>query len=83
MQSLVSPFSNPNKHTDEKLLNEQQAAEYLEFTPRALQMWRHKGNGPKYVKISSRAVRYRKRDLDEWIEAHVRTSTSGNESFSN
>lgn len=58
------------------LLNEKQASEYLQFTPRALQKWRLDGSGPKFVKISGRAVRYRKIDLDDWIENRIRRSTS-------
>lgn len=58
------------------LMTEDQTAQYLQFTPRALQKWRLDGSGPKYVKISGRAVRYRKQDLDEWIEHRIRRSTS-------
>lgn len=58
------------------LFTESQAAAFLKFTPRALQMWRYRGGGPQFVKISSRAVRYRRRDLLEWVEARLRTSTA-------
>ncbi len=58
------------------LLTEAEAAEYLKLTCRALQAWRYKGRGPQYVKISSRAVRYRLEDLEGWIENRLRSSTS-------
>lgn len=58
------------------LLNERDAAHILGFTIRALQNWRVRGGGPRFVKISARAVRYRKLDLVAWVEAHVRSSTS-------
>ena len=60
----------------EALLTENQAADFLQFTPRALQAWRLRGGGPKFVRISSRAIRYRRRDLIEWIEAHIKYSTA-------
>ncbi len=60
----------------EQLLTEGQVAEYLNLTPRALQAWRYKGGGPRYVAISTRAVRYRTTDLESWIETRIRTSTS-------
>ena len=58
------------------LIPEDQAAEFLGFTARALQNWRIRGGGPRFVRISSRAVRYRRRDLIEWTEQHLVSSTS-------
>ncbi|MFH1742169.1 MAG: DNA-binding protein [bacterium] len=70
---------SPLLQTDpDALMNEEQAAAFLKFTPRALQMWRHRGGGPQFVKISSRAVRYRKCDLLTWVEERLRRSTSDN-----
>ena len=58
------------------LLRETEAARFLGFTPRALQAWRCRGGGPKYVRISRRAIRYRRGDLVAWIEERVRSTTS-------
>ena len=58
------------------LLTENQAAELLQLTPRALQAWRYQGRGPRYVKISARAIRYQLDDLQEWIAKRLRRSTS-------
>ena len=58
------------------LLTEIQAAEILQLTPRALQAWRYQGRGPRFVKISARAVRYRLDDVEAWIENRLRRSTS-------
>jgi len=60
----------------EALLDEVQAAALLGFSPRALQAWRHRGGGPKFVKVSSRAVRYFRKNLIEWAEERLRQSTS-------
>ncbi|MCC3305534.1 helix-turn-helix transcriptional regulator [Sneathiella sp. HT1-7] len=58
------------------LINEKQAAEYLGYTVRALQNWRVRGGGPKFVRISPRSIRYRLRDLDAWIDERTVASTS-------
>lgn len=58
------------------LLCEQQAAAMLGYTPRALQQWRRTGTGPQFIRVSARSIRYRRRDLLDWIEARVRMSTS-------
>jgi len=34
------------------------------------------GDGPPFVKVGPRAIAYRKADLDAWIAARVRRSTS-------
>ena len=58
------------------LLPEGAAATLLGVTPRCLQAWRQRGGGPAFVSISSRCVRYRRRDLVAWAEARLRTNTS-------
>lgn len=57
-------------------VTETEAAEILGVARRTLQDWRFRGVGPRYLAYSSRAVRYRLSDLEEWMDAHVRTSTS-------
>lgn len=58
------------------LLSEKEVAELLGFSPRTLQAWRVRGGGPEYVEVSSRCIRYRRCDLDAWIEERRRRSTS-------
>lgn len=61
---------------DRLLLTEDQAADLIGLTSRFLQARRHRGNGPPFVRISSRCVRYRPEDLREWIADRVKTSTA-------
>ena len=60
----------------DRLLNEQQTARFLGVTTRCLQKWRLKGGGPKFVRISSRCIRYRRRELLAWANARLKSSTS-------
>lgn len=62
--------------TTETLLTEQQAADLLNFSPRFLQSRRIRGDGPKYVRISGRAIRYRLTDIRAWIEGRIECSTA-------
>jgi len=61
---------------DKVLLDQAQAAEQLGVSKRFLEIRRYVGDGPRFVKISSRCIRYRKADLDEWVETKLRASTS-------
>jgi hypothetical protein len=68
--------SIPTTIDPDALLTEDSAASLLGFSPRALQSWRHRGGGPIFVKISARAIRYRRIDLQSWAEKRLRKSTS-------
>jgi len=77
----MNEFMNASKLTEDReyydgLINEKQAATFLGYTVRALQNWRTRGGGPKYVKVSNRSVRYRRRGLIEWIEQRTVSNTS-------
>ena len=58
------------------LIDEEAAAGFLDLSVRTMQGYRYKGGGARYVRISSRCVKYRRIDLRGWSEARMRTSTS-------
>jgi predicted DNA-binding transcriptional regulator AlpA len=60
----------------DNLIDERAAADVLCYSVRALQNWRYRGGGPRYIKVSARSVRYRRRDLLVWIEARTIAHTS-------
>jgi predicted DNA-binding transcriptional regulator AlpA len=64
--------------SQDKLLNEQQAAEILGLTPGALQAWRARKKGPPFYRISNRLVRYRIPDLYWWLEQQQRVTEGPN-----
>ena len=60
----------------EQLLNTKQAAKILGISSAFLERDRWAGARVKFIKIGSRAVRYRLSDLESYIESQVRKSTS-------
>jgi len=54
-----------------ELLDESTVAQKLGVKPDTLPAWRHRRQGPPYVKIGS-LVRYRDDQLHAWIEARTR-----------
>lgn len=51
------------------------AAEYITLAPGTLERLRVQGSGPPYLKLG-RSVRYRRTDLDQWMESRLTSSTS-------
>ncbi len=52
-----------------------ETARYLGISPRTMEKWRITGGGPPYMKVNG-LVLYDLQRVDEWLEAHVRRSTS-------
>ena len=58
------------------VISEEDAAASLGVAPRTLQRWRVTGEGPAFCKLGSR-IGYRREDLESFVAAARRTSTSG------
>lgn len=50
----------------DKLLTEKDVSAILQVPCPTLQLWRHRGSGPPFVKLG-RLVRYRLEDVDAWV----------------
>ncbi|MCK9378249.1 MAG: helix-turn-helix domain-containing protein [Syntrophobacterales bacterium] len=64
----------------EKTLSPEQAGRYLggdekPLAKKTLDKWRWDGTGPVFIKVG-RLIRYRTSDLDAWLAARRRRSTS-------
>lgn len=70
------PAGRPIPEHPDALLYPAEAAFLLGLSVRTLEQARLKGGGVPFVSLSRRAVRYRRRDIIEFIEARVRKSTS-------
>lgn len=52
-----------------------EAARYVRLGKPTLERFRLTGEGPRYAKLGG-AVRYRRADLDQWLESRLVASTS-------
>lgn len=73
---VPSPDADRAQDYQDRLLNEHDAAAFLGYTNRALQNWRLRGGGPRFVKVSGRSIRYRRCDLNDWVAQKLRFSTA-------
>ncbi len=56
-------------------LNEREAAAMLGCSIALLRKWRLFGEGPTYIKLGRRLVRYRQEDLTAFLDAHMVTGS--------
>jgi predicted DNA-binding transcriptional regulator AlpA len=61
------------KGNHQSLLDLAETAEYLRMSEKALESLRLSGEGPPVVQISDRRLRYRRADLETWVELHLVT----------
>jgi excisionase family DNA binding protein len=52
-------------------LTTRQAAKYMGISEGVLRLWRSLGKGPIFFKAGEKLVRYRRSDLDSWIESRL------------
>lgn len=65
----------PVLNLPDELLVQDSVAKMLLCKEKTLETWRSRGGGPAYVKIG-RLVRYRRSDVQAFIDAGARASTS-------
>lgn len=61
------------------LLSNEQAARILGVKKNTLEIWRHKGKGPPFIKLGehpSSPIRYQRSRVIAWVEARTFSSTS-------
>ena len=59
------------------VLNTREAAAYTRLGKPTLERFRLTGEGPRYAKLGG-AVRYRRCDIDDWLQSRLISSTSAN-----
>jgi predicted DNA-binding transcriptional regulator AlpA len=53
---------------NEAPITQEEAATIIGVKPTTLAMWRHKGKGPRYIKVG-RSCFYRESDIDAWLDS--------------
>ena len=60
----------------EPLIDVQQLADYLDVPVKTLYAWRYRRQGPPAFRVG-RHLRYRRSDIQRWIEQRIDTAASG------
>lgn len=57
----------------DRLLNTREVALRLDMSEGALSQLRYKGEGPDYVRINSKNIRYRESEIEAWLDRQTVT----------
>lgn len=60
----------------DEAIDTEEASRIVGFPPCTLHTWRCRGEGPPFLKLGARSVRYQRRALLEWLAARQRRNTS-------
>ena len=63
---------------DQVVFNPRETAKYVGVSEPVLRLWRSQGKGPCYFKAGEKLIRYRRADLDKWIEDRLQVPGRGN-----
>jgi predicted DNA-binding transcriptional regulator AlpA len=55
----------------ESALTPIKAARYLGISEASLRFWRSEGRGPRFYRAGKKLIRYRRVDLDAWIDERL------------
>jgi excisionase family DNA binding protein len=59
----------PEVNLPAEIFNDEQTAFYLGVESRTLRLWR-RTRGLPHIRITGKVIRYRKADLDKWLNQH-------------
>jgi len=59
-----------------RLLTTADLGEVLGMTRTAIYNMRHRGDGPRWIRIDARSVRYRPEDVEAWLEERAAATAS-------
>ena len=61
---------------DDELLSTSDVAEWLQLSVQWVEIGRHRGYGPKFIRLSPRRVRYRRGDVRDWLRQRQHQATA-------
>jgi excisionase family DNA binding protein len=59
-----------------ELLTTKEVARLLKLSPKTIQLMRHEGRGPRFIRIGS-SVRYRQEDIEAWLASIAEEGSDG------
>jgi hypothetical protein len=76
----AASVASPSEFEIEPLYSTAELAEALKVSVEFLESGRHRGYGPRYLKLSPHRIRYRRSDVIAWLEERSHQSTAEYES---
>ena len=74
MTHVYAPSASAEQAANDSLLTPEETSDLLKIAPQTLANWRSQGKGPSWVKLGARRCRYRRSEIDRFIEAMTITA---------
>jgi len=58
------------------VMTTEEVARYLGVNKKTLDRMRGRGDGPRYLRLTSKIIRYRRTDIEEFLVARARSNTA-------
>ena len=75
--SVTPPVPKAAAPTSTDLLTPSAVAALLRVSAKALERWRGTGDGPRFVRLTRKTIRYQLSDVEAFVAARLRSSTAG------
>lgn len=72
----AEPAAGSDDDIPDRLLTPREVAAMLGISDKTLERWRGTGEGPLFVRLSGKCVRYRREDVEEFVTTRIATSTA-------
>jgi excisionase family DNA binding protein len=72
----LTSVSERTRRDASRLLDEFELASWLSISVRTLRNWRVQGGQIPFIRVGKKTIRYRTSDIEAWLAARVRTSTT-------
>ncbi|MBC4019391.1 helix-turn-helix transcriptional regulator [Siccirubricoccus deserti] len=72
----VTPAAAPAPRPPQSLLTPEDVAVRLGVSRKALERWRGTGDGPRFVRLGHKTIRYRVEDVDAFVAERLCVSTA-------
>jgi hypothetical protein len=71
VDQIAAALQDSNVSPDQ-LYSTKQLSKLLAVSEQLIELWRHRGEGPRFVKLGARCIRYKRTDLLVWLNERAR-----------
>jgi predicted DNA-binding transcriptional regulator AlpA len=72
VDQIAAALQKNSNVSPDQLYSTKQLSKLLAVSEQLIELWRHRGEGPRWVKLGARCIRYKRTDLLVWLNERAR-----------